>query len=80
MCGIVGLFEFKESQEAMRERVLDMAATIRYRGPDWSGIYADEHAILAHERLSIVDVEHGAQPLIDDKTGSVQVKHLSTTV
>ncbi len=71
MCGIIGLFEFREAQDEMRARALDMAATIRYRGPDWSGIYVDEHAVLAHERLSIVDVEHGAQPLIDSKTGSV---------
>lgn len=40
-----------------------MARLLRHRGPDWSGIYADENAVLAHERLSIVDVEHGAQPL-----------------
>lgn len=73
MCGIIGLFEFKESQSNLRARALDMAATIRYRGPDWSGIHSDKHAILAHERLSIVDVEHGAQPLIDSKTGSVLV-------
>ncbi len=55
----------------MRPQALQMAATLRHRGPDWSGIYSDEKAILAHERLSIVDVEHGAQPLIDGKTGSV---------
>lgn len=46
-----------------------MAKTVRHRGPDWSGIYANEHAVLAHERLSIVDVEHGAQPLLDVTAG-----------
>src|SRR3989338_6567154 len=71
MCGIVGVFEIKEPIEKAREKALKMAALIRHRGPDWSGIYSDEKAILAHERLSIVDVEHGAQPLIDVKTGSV---------
>jgi asparagine synthase (glutamine-hydrolysing) len=40
-----------------------MARLLRHRGPDWSGVYADENAVIAHERLSIVDVEHGAQPL-----------------
>jgi asparagine synthase (glutamine-hydrolysing) len=66
MCGIIGIFGFKD-REMMRKRALDMAARIRHRGPDWSGIYADIHAVLAHERLSIVDVEHGAQPLFDVK-------------
>ncbi|MDE1852040.1 MAG: asparagine synthase B [Candidatus Micrarchaeota archaeon] len=69
MCGIACIFDFKD-KDAMRKRALSMASKIRYRGPDWSGIYADENAILAHERLSIVDVEHGAQPLIDSKTGN----------
>lgn len=36
---------------------------MRHRGPDWSGVYACDKAILAHERLSIVDVNAGAQPL-----------------
>lgn len=71
MCGIVGLLDYKDSQDRMRARALEMAARIRYRGPDWSGVYADEHVVLAHERLSIVDVEHGAQPLIDDSTERV---------
>jgi asparagine synthase (glutamine-hydrolysing) len=48
-----------------------MATKIRHRGPDWSGIYSDDKAILAHERLSIVDVEHGAQPLFDKQNGNV---------
>ena len=52
----------------MRSRALEMAKLIRHRGPDWSGVYTHERAILAHERLSIVDVEHGAQPLIDSDT------------
>lgn len=53
----------------MRARALEMVKTIRHRGPDWSGIYADGNAVLAHERLSIVDVEHGAQPLLDVTAG-----------
>lgn len=69
MCGFVGIFEFKHSLEAVRARALEMVKTIRHRGPDWSGIYADGDAVLAHERLSIVDVEHGAQPLLDVAAG-----------
>ncbi|MBI2662302.1 asparagine synthase B [Candidatus Woesearchaeota archaeon] len=71
MCGIIGISGFKQQQELYRERALKMAACIRHRGPDWSGIYSDDSMVLAHERLSIIDVEHGAQPLIDTKTGRV---------
>lgn len=40
-----------------------MAKKIRHRGPDWSGIYCGDKAVLAHERLSIVDITSGGQPL-----------------
>lgn len=63
MCGIVGVFELKKDAESLRGQVLKMAKKIRHRGPDWSGIYCGEKAILAHERLSIVDPESGGQPL-----------------
>jgi asparagine synthase (glutamine-hydrolysing) len=69
LCGFVGIFDFKEPLPTVRARALEMAKTIRHRGPDWSGIYTHEGAVLAHERLSIVDVEHGAQPLLDTKAG-----------
>ena len=70
MCGIIGLFNINDEQ-AMRTEALKMAGKIRHRGPDWSGSYSDEHCVLMHERLSIVDVEHGAQPLYDTKTKRV---------
>jgi len=70
MCGIIGLFNINDEQ-AMRTEALKMAGKIRHRGPDWSGSYSDAHCILMHERLSIVDVEHGAQPLYDTKTKRV---------
>lgn len=63
MCGIVCAFELKESSEKLRPQVLEMAKKIRHRGPDWSGIHADENGILAHERLAIVDPASGKQPL-----------------
>ncbi len=73
MCGIIGLFGIKgmKEVETLRPRALKMASKLRHRGPDWSGIYSDDSCILAHERLSIVDVEHGAQPLYDVKTKRV---------
>ena len=63
MCGIVGIFNIRDGVDALRTKVLRMSAKIRHRGPDWSGIYAGKSAILAHERLSIVDPESGRQPL-----------------
>jgi asparagine synthase (glutamine-hydrolysing) len=70
MCGIIGLFGTKDARAA-RPAALRMASSIRHRGPDWSGIYSDDFCIIAHERLSIVDVEHGDQPLIDSRTKRV---------
>ena len=72
MCGIIGIFG-KQETEARRAKALKMAASIRHRGPDWSGIYSDDSCLLAHERLSIVDVEHGAQPLYDITTKRVLI-------
>jgi len=63
MCGIVGAFDLKTDAQVLRPTVLEMSKRIRHRGPDWSGIYCGEKAILAHERLSIVDPESGGQPL-----------------
>ena len=63
MCGIVGIFNVKEQTHQLREKALKMSQKIRHRGPDWSGIYCGGSAILAHERLSIVDPESGGQPL-----------------
>ena len=63
MCGIVGIFNIKEQNDALRQKALRMSQKIRHRGPDWSGIYCGKSAILAHERLSIVDPESGKQPL-----------------
>jgi len=63
MCGIVGVFDLKIKAGEMRPRVLDMSKKLRHRGPDWSGIFACDRAILAHERLSIVDPQSGGQPL-----------------
>lgn len=66
MCGIVGVFEIKEDQRELRKQLLKMAKKIRHRGPDWSGIYCDDKAILTHERLAIVDPKSGSQPLISE--------------
>ena len=74
MCGILSILNIdpaRSNATELRRLALAMARKLRHRGPDWSGIYSDDHAILVHERLSIVDVEHGAQPLIDTLQGTV---------
>ena len=63
MCGIVSILNVKEQTQELRQKALRMSQKIRHRGPDWSGIYCGGSAILAHERLSIVDPESGGQPL-----------------
>jgi len=63
MCSIFGVLDLQTETTELRKKALQLSGLMRHRGPDWSGIFADDHAILAHERLSIVDVNNGAQPL-----------------
>ena len=63
MCGITAILNIKEQTPDLRRKALLMSQKIRHRGPDWSGIWCGGTAILAHERLSIVDPESGGQPL-----------------
>ena len=74
MCGVFALLNLDPAQAPhaeRRARALAQSRKLRHRGPDWSGVYSDDTAILVHERLAIVDVAHGAQPLIDTTTGAV---------
>ena len=66
MCGIVCAFDLKTPSADLRPQILEMSKTIRHRGPDWSGIFSNEKAILAHERLAIVDPRSGKQPLFSE--------------
>lgn len=71
MCGFTAIIKPREifgtlsesTQKAIREKALKMSAKIRHRGPDWSGVYCGGNAVLAHERLAIVDPMSGGQPL-----------------
>ena len=63
MCSILGVLELKSDPAKLRETALAISKRQRHRGPDWSGIFSSDRAILVHERLAIVDIEHGAQPL-----------------
>jgi asparagine synthase (glutamine-hydrolysing) len=63
MCSILGILDIKTDPIALRAQALEQSRRMRHRGPDWSGIYDDDRAILVHERLAIVGVDSGAQPL-----------------
>jgi asparagine synthase (glutamine-hydrolysing) len=72
MCGFVGVFDLNSGavplkdgmKEELRAQLLEMSRKIRHRGPDWSGVYTGDNAILSHERLAIVDPMSGKQPLV----------------
>lgn len=66
MCGIVCAFDLKQEVDQLRPQLLTMSKRIRHRGPDWSGIYNHPNAIMAHERLAIVDPTSGKQPLLNE--------------
>jgi asparagine synthase (glutamine-hydrolysing) len=65
MCSILAILDIKSDAASLRARALRLSKLQRHRGPDWSGVYSNDRAILAHERLAIVDVLHGAQPLLN---------------
>ena len=71
MCSIFGILDIKTGADALRPKALEYSRLLRHRGPDWSGIYHSDNAILVHERLSIVDTEHGAQPLYNGNKSNV---------
>ena len=66
MCGIVCAFDLKQSSEELRPQILEMSKRIRHRGPDWTGIFSNEKALMGHERLAIVDPTSGNQPLYSE--------------
>src|SRR5437660_925476 len=68
MCGIAGYWDFHGTLSGNDARMVGaaMSARLTHRGPDGSGVWVDEaaHLILAHQRLSIVDLSHmGHQPM-----------------
>jgi asparagine synthase (glutamine-hydrolysing) len=63
MCSILAVLGTDRDPDAYRKRALELSRLQRHRGPDWSGVFACDQAVLAHERLAIVDVLQGAQPL-----------------
>ncbi|NWL16268.1 asparagine synthase B [Pseudoalteromonas sp. Scap03] len=63
MCSIFGVLDIKSDPSQLRAQAIEMSKLLRHRGPDWSGVYSSDKAILVHERLAIVGVSSGAQPL-----------------
>jgi asparagine synthase (glutamine-hydrolysing) len=66
MCSIFGVLEIRQDLQTVRKMALQQSRLLRHRGPDWSGIYTADKAVLAHERLAIVDVNTGAQPILSE--------------
>jgi len=66
MCSIFGVLEIRQDLQTVRKLALQQSRLLRHRGPDWSGIYTADKAVLAHERLAIVDVNTGAQPIMSE--------------
>jgi len=71
MCGIVCVFDLQADAKKLRPKILKMSRKVRHRGPDWSGIYCGDHAIMSHERLAIVDPISGGQPLYNEDKSMV---------
>eukprot|EP01132_Coremiostelium_polycephalum_P008624 gene8624-10614_t len=66
MCGILAILGSSEPAPKLRKKALALSSRLRHRGPDWNGVFASEDSILVHERLAIVDLENGAQPLLNE--------------
>jgi asparagine synthase (glutamine-hydrolysing) len=66
VCSILGVLDLKTDSADLRTRAVRLSRLQRHRGPDWSGVYSSSKAILVHERLAIVDVLSGAQPLLNE--------------
>lgn len=65
MCSIFGILDIKDDSQALRSLALEQSKKQRHRGPDWSGIWTTDTAVLVHERLAIVDINSGEQPLLN---------------
>ena len=71
MCGICGFVD-ETGRRSDASVILTMREVLRHRGPDDAGIHIDRGVALGHRRLSIIDPEHGAQPMASEN-GDVQL-------
>ena len=72
MCGIAGIVSHDRLGPDDQARAIAMRDVMSYRGPDGAGLHADDRAVLAHRRLSIVDLAGGHQPL-SNETGTTWI-------
>ena len=72
MCGVAGIYFFDARPPDARQTAQAMAAAIAHRGMDDKGVFENEHLVLAHQRLSIIDLETGHQPM-SNEDGSIVV-------
>ncbi len=64
MCGIAGVIDLKADLTQCEKTIFEkMQDTLRRRGPDQKGMVQETNAVLLHTRLSVIDPEHGKQPM-----------------
>lgn len=73
MCGITGWIDFELSMSEHSKTIEAMTTSLSHRGPDDKGIWIDQHVALGHRRLSIIDIEHGIQPMLAEKASGHNV-------
>ncbi len=69
MCGLAGIVLSPHAHGVNENVLLAMRDAQRHRGPDQAGLYLGDGVGLGHRRLSIIDLEHGQQPMVDEAAG-----------
>jgi len=74
MCGICGIYYFDRTRPVDSEKLKRMMAALFHRGPDESGVFIKNNIGLGTQRLSIIDIKNGQQPMMNE-TGSIRVAY-----
>ena len=68
MCGIAGIFNFRNNSQVKKEEIETITGVLKKRGPDSCGFFIDGNIALGHRRLSIIDLSPlGNQPMTDNE-------------
>lgn len=73
MCGLAGIVSANARERPNEGVVRAMRDVQSHRGPDDAGIYISAGVAFGHRRLSIIDLEHGKQPMLDQESGLVLI-------